>query len=78
MRILRILRILTFLTILSANFLFLGRTASVSIVRPKSRGRSRFNEREALSLRDLLADATLVVRCIFVRHYRECYLLPSN
>ena len=54
MRILRILRILTFLTILSANFLSLGRTASVAIVRPKSRGRSRFNERASLSLCDLL------------------------
>ncbi len=44
MRILRILRILTFLTILSANFLSIGRTASIAIVRPKSGGLEDFND----------------------------------
>ena len=55
------LKKLTLLTILTVHFsisvCFLsGGLLAVAIVRPKSGGRSRFNERRALSLCDLLAE----------------------
>ena len=100
MRILRILRILTFLTILSANFLSLGRTASVAIVRPKSMekaidfcfrtggaagsvaptqtaGVALMSARRSVCATSL-PTRSLVVRCMFVRHYRDRYLLISH